>query len=148
MKIVLFAMIFLTLAVFLLFGTVSCQNKPMNKEEYMESFNRFVEMIRRDSDSYTPRDWIRLVETYSLYSGPLYERFKPELSLAEQLKVQEYRLHFSFLYQKFQAKEALNRGKGIIDEAGGKIQSIIGEAEDFKNRLRDSLEDLFPRGGE
>jgi hypothetical protein len=146
MKKVLFGLTVLALAAFLLLGKgpVSCQRKPMNGPEYIEVFTNFVERIRRESAAYTAKDWERSLETYELYSGPLYERFGPELSAAEHLKVQENRLRFTLAYRQFRAKE-------FVDEAGGEIESITGQvtsgARDLKNHLLDALGNLFPQGG-
>jgi hypothetical protein len=147
MKKFLFGLIILALVFFLFSGKgpVSCRSRLMNGEEYMESFSQFVERTRRECGTYTARDWARSVQTYQLYSGPLYERFEPELSFTERMKFRVNRIRFIQLYEGFRTKE-------IIDEAGGKIESISGKikgrAKDLKNRLLDTARNLFPQGGD
>jgi hypothetical protein len=147
MKKIISGLAFVAFVVFLLSGPVSCQKKPMNAEEYMESFTRFVDRIGQECDSYTAEDWAREAETFQLYTGPLYDRFEAELGAAEHLQFQQNRLRFGFLYQQFRAKEALSRGKNIIDETGEKFESIADKAKGLKNRLLDSLGNLLPKGG-
>jgi hypothetical protein len=147
MKQLFFGLTVLALAAFLLLGRgpISCQKSPMNGEEYLNSFTDFVERIRRESVTYTDKDWSRSLETYELYSGPLYERFGPELSATERLTVQENRMHFTLLYGQFRAKE-------LVDEAESKGKSIVDQtksgARDLKNHLLDIFEGLSPQGGE
>jgi hypothetical protein len=140
MKKILIGLVVLALVFFVFSGKgpVSCRNEPMNRGEYIESFCKFVERTQRECGSYTAEDWARLVETYRLYSGPLYERFGPELSTVEHLKFRKYQAHFNLLYQEFQTKEVLKRGKGVIDEARANRA-----VRNFKNRLLN----LFPKGG-
>jgi hypothetical protein len=138
---IIFGLILLALVFFLFSGGGACQKKPINrKEDYMESFADFVERVRRECDTYTEKDWARAVETYDLYSGPLFDKFGPDLDVGERLKVQKNKALFTILYQQFRAKEAVARGKEFTDQAGVKAKSITEKVKKGIDGFRDLLE--------
>ncbi|MFZ5430535.1 MAG: DUF6565 domain-containing protein [Bacteroidota bacterium] len=100
-------------------GTSSCLI-PSSKERYLANFERFVKNVENDAENFKPRDWRWADKRYRRYSDEWYQRFKPELTLQEQIRIAGYKLRY----------QAMKQGSGVkrlIDEQLSKDIDKIGD---------------------
>ncbi len=99
-----------------------------NRTDYEFSINKFNELWEQAvdvKDKYLetiPRTWLKLITPYNLYLKFLYEYFKDELNISEDITLKYFPKDFMKLeYQK----EAVSNAKRVLLEYGGVFLSDV-----------------------
>lgn len=107
------------LSLFLSF--VACINSG---QDYVESFDEFVENVKENCDDYNEKDWQKADKKFELYSNKYYEKYKKELTKDEIRQVAKLKGTYMGLKLKSGAKSVLDGAKNLIDQAGSALDEM------------------------
>lgn len=71
---------------FLAFTFNSCM-VPVNKEAYLENFERFIRDVEKNGEKFTRSDWKWANKKFSRYTGEFYDKFRDDLTMEEKIEV-------------------------------------------------------------
>ncbi len=113
-----------------LFFAVSC-SVPPSKDAYLESFDKFVSNVKKNSEKFNEKDWLWANKRFSSFCVGWYRKFEEELTLKEKLKV-------GFLKNQYlTCKEKSRKGRDITGNLDGEITRL---GDDLKKYLRENLD--------
>lgn len=72
-----------------------CQ-KPVNKENYLQSYQQFIIEVKMNWRIYSVEDWEKQQKINEKYSKKYYSRFLEELTPAENMRIQRFNFAFHF----------------------------------------------------
>lgn len=92
----------------------SCNN-IVTKEQYLASYETFIEEIKQNYSKYDEDVWKKKDDAFEKYSVELYNKFQTQLTISENIKIKR----FDFVY-------ALVRGNiSLADLLSGKYNKVI-----------------------
>ncbi len=103
---------------------VSCSTAPNNKEQYIESYETFIQDIQKNGSKFSETEWEEKDAEFEKYSEEMFNQFQDEMSTSEQIKV-----------GKYAAQYAMKRGAGALNDLfnNGEIEKAINEIKDVWN---------------
>ena len=144
---------YVTLAV-LLAVLFSCA--PATKKDYLSNFASFMETVEKQ-DKNADQDWAARDKKFELYSDEMYNEFKDELTLVDEVKVNAYRVRYqlrrqksNFLKELLEDEDVNALRKEIMEYVENGMESdvdaIVKEAEkvgeEFGKAIRDIADEL------
>ncbi len=67
---------------------------PVTKEAYLGDYSTFVTTVEKDAHNYRYRQWNKADARAEYLNNALYDRFAPELTTEEHLKIVAYRARY------------------------------------------------------
>ena len=110
---------------FTAFVTASCA--PMGKESYLKKFDSFIASIADKHKSWDEGDWTKQSERFDKFSDEWYDKFSPELTWQEKLKV-------TGLQAKFHYYRTLDQSSSFLKDINGLLESL--NVNEIKNQVR------------
>ena len=101
----------------------------MTKEKYLEQYDSFIEDLKANKAKLSDAEWEALDLEHERFSTELYNKFKPELSTADNIHVKRNQITYIGM-----------RGlKGILDifdeDLGGEVKESVEELKQLMKSL-------------
>lgn len=103
----------------------SCTN--MTKESYLDNFQTFINEVRDDKSSYSEKDWQEADKQYNNYTVALYEKFRKELFIEDELIITRCKASYN-LYR-------------FTDKSEGVFSELLGSALQITKNAKDALKE-------
>ncbi len=118
---------------------ISCSTAPQTKEQYLKSYESFVEDVKKNKEKYSDNEWKKADEKFSTLRNEMYEKFKGDLTTAEELTIGKYEFQYNL------AKGG-NSIKGLFDskevkDALGELKNILSDT-DIKKEFNTAFDEL------
>lgn len=123
---------------------------PSTKEEYLDSYARFMDKVSKRYSEFTDSDWSDAEETLNKFKGEYYKLFESELTATEKLSIVGHEMKFAYYQVVDEAKDYVDslkedpKIKAKIDKFNGVIDSLVNDPE-MQKQLK-NLEDYFENG--
>lgn len=120
----------LSIFVFLLILLNGCQSTPHSKEDYIQKFDAFVNLIEEDYQTYSEEVWEQKDRMYKDYAEKWFVRYKDEMDFKEQIRVKKNVIKYQLYRNNTNLKEGFKEGIEAIKELGGDLLEVIESSGD------------------
>ena len=144
--------IFSPLLIVLSFFLFSC-SVPRTKEAYMEKLDNLIVEVGEARRGFTVEDWAECDEVIDKFTGEYYEKFAPEFTLSEKLKIGKLLTKYGYYrsvgaVKNFDYKATINGIKEFVEKDLRQDVEDAGEAVedywegDFQQDVENAIESV------
>ncbi len=112
------------------FSTTSCDNTPNSKEDYLEKFDEFVDMLEDDYKSFSKETWEKKDRIFKDFSEKWYAKYKDQLEFKEEILVKKNMIKYQIFRNSKDLKEGLKEGTEALKEVGVDLLEVIESTGD------------------
>jgi len=89
----------------------ACANPadPLTKEAYLGEYSTFVTTVENDAGTYRYRHWNKADARAAYLNGELYDRFTPDLTTEEHLKIIGFRARYLAAKVQWTVREGVQK---------------------------------------
>ncbi len=106
---------------------------PSNKEQYIRKYERFVDQVEKDHESYSEKDWRWSDRRFKKFNSDWYKLYEDNLTAGEKLKVKALAVR----YHSFKGEKELTKYRELLKKD---VEEIRKKVEDYVEN--DATEDL------
>ena len=100
-----------------------------NKSVYISSFEKFVTEVNNNYKDYTKADWEKAQLRFDKFTGECYEKFEKDLTPAEERKIFNQSLKYSFY--KFSSHLPIDLNSDEAQKFSEDIEKLIDKEKDL-----------------
>jgi hypothetical protein len=101
---------------------VSC-----DKTSYISSFERFVNSVAENQESYTAEDWEQADLRFEQLANADYEKYRAKLTKEENQKIGKLKGKYLAIRAKSEADNFMNNLKDSFEQLDGVIEGFVEE---------------------
>jgi hypothetical protein len=109
----------------------------MSKEDYLYSYERFVNEVRTNYSNYTEKDWLKADKRFNRFNDTLTKRFGDTLTVEEKIRVAKARVIY----------DSCRAGDDLLNEINKIFNSLKNGIKNYTdNHLADDIDFLLEQG--
>ncbi|WP_321370856.1 DUF6565 domain-containing protein [uncultured Draconibacterium sp.] len=104
---------------------------PTTKEDYLDSFERFVQRVESNHKKYTQKDWEWADQRFERFNSVWYLDYRDDFTVEDQIKIKGLIIKYHALKNKESVGDLLrDLFKDDVNNIGDKVQKYIDEDMD------------------
>jgi hypothetical protein len=120
-----YVFLFSAIALFAVVNLTRCTLEPTSKKSYIQRYEQFVATVESNHKSFSDKTWEQKDKQYALYSGEWYKKFKPELTLQEEVIVKKLNVKYKLYRNTKSLKDGIEESIDAIKEIGSDLIDYI-----------------------
>lgn len=113
-----------------MFFILSACDALYSKEDYVRDYKHFVIEVKKNSNTYTEKDWDDADKKYVKYSVNLYARYKDDLDKEDKYIIGRLSGVYNALRYNYEIKRGIKDVKDIMDRSQGFIDGVVNELKE------------------
>ncbi len=111
---------------------------PLNKEDYLERYQRFMDDVSKDYRFFTSEQWQKANEQFELFSNEWYNKYRNQLTLEEKMRLAGYKVKYNGLRAASEIGKLYDEHlKGDVEELRARVRYYVD------NRMDDDINKLL-----
>lgn len=120
-----YVFLFSVIAIFTILNLTQCTFEPTSKRAYLQQYEHFVSTVEANHKSFSDKTWEQKDKQYALYSGEWYKKYKPELTLQEEVIVKKLNVKYKLYRNTKSLKDGIEESIDAIKEIGNELLDFI-----------------------
>lgn len=97
---------------------------PVSKNDYLKSYELWIEKIGNNYLNYTQEDWKRINVEFERFKTVYFERFQNKLTTEERIRIEKFEGQYYAILLKFESQKMKNELNSIANKVDGFINEI------------------------
>jgi hypothetical protein len=117
----------------------------MTKESYLKKFQLFINEVRDNKSNYSEKDWQEADKKYNDYANILYEKFKKELFMEDELVITKCKASYNLYRYSEKSKDVFSDIFGAAMQVTKNAKDTLKEKVEYyiENDMDDDLHFLI-----